>query len=222
LHAVIVSGLVTAVSYALPEASAATGVGFAFLAAAWWLVLRRDADAVRHYALSLGGVLEPAPIEWGKLAKSAAGAALFALAVTAIIFPPFVIGFRIYWRVGTSFHLRLPPSMADELLGQLLVIAIPEEAFYRGYLQTALDDRWGTGVTLFGAKVGWGLVASSAIFAAGHFLTEPHPARLAVFFPALLFGWMRARSGGIGAPAIFHAACNVFASTLARGYGFAS
>ena len=50
-------------------------------------------------------------------------------------------------------------------------------------------------------------------------LTEPHPARLAVFFPSLLFGWLRARTGGIGTSVIFHAMCNLFVAVLARGYG---
>jgi membrane protease YdiL (CAAX protease family) len=40
-----------------------------------------------------------------------------------------------------------------------------------------------------------------------------------VFFPALVFGWMRARTGGIGAAVLFHALCNIFSATLARGYG---
>ncbi|MCA9547492.1 MAG: CPBP family intramembrane metalloprotease, partial [Myxococcales bacterium] len=28
-------------------------------------------------------------------------------------------------------------------------------------------------------------------------------------FPSLLFGWLRRRSGGVLAPAIYHAACNL-------------
>ena len=46
------------------------------------------------------------------------------------------------------------------------------------------------------------------------------PARLAVFFPSLLFGWMRSRTRGIGAGVAFHAMCNIFSETLMRGYGF--
>ena len=56
------------------------------------------------------------------------------------------------------------------------------------------------------------------IFAVGHVLTIPHVSRLAVFFPALLFGWLRARTGGIGAGVLFHAMCNLFSAALARGY----
>ena len=33
--------------------------------------------------------------------------------------------------------------------------------------------------------------------------TEPHPAKLATFFPGLLFGWLRAWRGGIGAAIAF-------------------
>ena len=129
------------------------------------------------------------------------------------------IGTCIYRHVSSSFHFVAPASIADELFGQALVIALPEEAFYRGYLMTALDDLWGTPWTIARAKVGWGWVVSSALFAAGHALTITNVERLAVFFPALLFGWLRARTRGVGAPAMFHVLCNVLASTLERGYG---
>jgi membrane protease YdiL (CAAX protease family) len=42
----------------------------------------------------------------------------------------------------------------------------------------------------------------------------PNVQRLAVFFPALVFGWMRARTGSILAGATFHALCNLFADVL--------
>jgi membrane protease YdiL (CAAX protease family) len=101
-----------------------------------------------------------------------------------------------------------------------LVIALPEEAFFRGYLQSALDGRWkGRSWRILGADLGPGWLLSAAIFAVGHVLTIPNPARLAVFFPALLFGWMRARTGGVGAAVLFHAMCNLFSMWLAHGYG---
>jgi membrane protease YdiL (CAAX protease family) len=63
------------------------------------------------------------------------------------------------------------------------------------------------------------LLAASAIFALGHVATVQLPTRLAVFFPALLFGWLRARTGGIGASVCFHMICNVYSQALGRGYG---
>ena len=70
---------------------------------------------------------------------------------------------------------------------------------------------------VLGADLGPGIVRLGAVFAVGHFLTIRIPARLAVFFPALLFGWLRARTGGIGAGVVFHALCNVFSAALGRG-----
>jgi membrane protease YdiL (CAAX protease family) len=107
----------------------------------------------------------------------------------------------------------------SDALGQLLVIALPEEAFYRGYLQTSLERELNKSISILGARVGLGLVLTSAIFAVGHLLTELSPARLAVFFPSLVFGFLRARSGGIGASLLFHAMCNLFSAYLLRSYG---
>jgi membrane protease YdiL (CAAX protease family) len=73
---------------------------------------------------------------------------------------------------------------------------------------------------VLGAALGPGILVASALFAVGHLLTEVKPDRLAVFFPALVFGWLRARTGSIGAGVLFHAACNLFAAWLARSYGF--
>jgi len=216
---IAVTLVVTVLSYLVPDNYAATAVGATFLFAVIALVLRHDSATIRHFGLSLGGVLEPAPIQVRRVLREAARASAWALGLTAIIAPFFVVGFRTYRQPWGSFHWVAPVSIADELFGQALVIALPEEAFYRGYLMTALDDRWGTPWTIAKAKLGWGWIVSSALFAVGHALTITNVERLAVFFPALLFGWLRARTRGIGAPALFHVLCNVLASTVERGYG---
>ena len=211
---------VTVASFAAPERYAATVVGGLFLGATWWLVLRRDDDVLRVHGLALGGLLTREPLHLGALARAGLRACAAALAVAAVVFPPFVVGYVLYWGPTRPFVFRLPPSPFDDVLGQLLVIALPEEAFFRGYLQTALDGVWRPRWRVLGADLGPGWLVASAVFAAGHMLTIHHPARLAVFFPALLFGWLRARTGGIGAAFVFHAACNLLAATLGRGYGF--
>ncbi|WP_437503995.1 myxosortase MrtC [Sorangium sp. So ce1099] len=217
LAAAITTAAVTAVSYAAPKSYAGTLVGLTFLAATFWLVLRYDEATIRAHGLSLGGILEPVPLSAARLAGAALRAVAWAALVAAIVFPPFWLGYRLYWGVTSPFVLR-PPS-ADEIAAQLLVIALPEEAFFRGYLQSALDRVFPPRVRFLGAPLGPAWLISAAIFALGHVLTILHPARLAVFFPALLFGWLRARTGGIGAPLLFHAACNLFSLTLATGYG---
>lgn len=219
LVAALVTAAVTAGSWLLPSKYAATGVGLVFLGATWWLALRGDEGQVGRHGLALGGVFESGPLDARRILREAGAAIGRALGLAALIFPPFVIGYRLWWKTRQPFHLRLPTTFADDVPGQLLVIALPEEAFFRGYLQTALDEVWPPRWRVLGATVGPSLIVTSAIFAVGHLLTEPNPARLAVFFPSLLFGWLRARTGGIGTSVIFHAMCNLFVSVLARSYG---
>ncbi len=105
------------------------------------------------------------------------------------------------------------------LLVQLLLVAMPEEVFYRGYLQTRLDAMVGRDVKVLGVMCNpWSMVLTSTLFAVGHYLTIPSPARLAVFFPSLLFGWMRRASDGVAAPILYHAACNILVELAVRFY----
>jgi uncharacterized protein len=212
---------VTALSYLLPETYAATGVGLGFLAATYLVVLRgSDTPTVRHFGLSLGGLLEPEALEPKRMLRDFAVAFGWATVLALIFFPPFWLGYVCWWKPRMPFVPAPLPSLGDDVLGQLLVIALPEEAFYRGYVQRALDDAWAPRRRVLGALLGPGILVTSALFAVGHLLTEVKPDRLAVFFPALVFGWLRAKTGGIGAGVLFHAACNLFAAWLARSYGF--
>jgi membrane protease YdiL (CAAX protease family) len=216
----VATTLTTALSYGLPEDYAATGVGLGFLLVVHRVVLRgADGATVRRFGLALGGLLEPEPIEWHRTLRELTRAVLASLMVALVVFPPFTAGWLLWYAPDAGFS---PPVMSDvghQAMGQLLVIALPEEAFYRGYLQRAFDDAWPPRIRVFGARLGPGLLLASLLFAVGHVLTQPQPQRLAVFFPALLFGWLRARTGGIGASVCLHAMSNLFASYLALGYG---
>lgn len=98
------------------------------------------------------------------------------------------------------------------LLIQLFMVGLPEEIFYRGYIQTRLDSLIGRDRSVFGVPFNWASATlCSLLFAIAHLITIPHPARLAVFFPSLLFGWMRRAYHDTLPPAIFHALCNVSA-----------
>ncbi|HEX3777355.1 MAG TPA: MrtC family glutamic-type intramembrane protease [Polyangiaceae bacterium] len=206
----------------LPDSVSATAVGFGFLAATYWLVLRSDdSERIARYGLSFAGVFDPEPLSIERILRDSASAVGWALAVAAIALPPFWVGFVWWWQIKVPFHPARASSLGNDFLGQLLVIALPEEAFYRGYLQTALDEVWKPRLRVLGAEIGPGLLLSSALFAAGHLCTEWNAARLAVFFPSLVFGWLRARSRGVGAGIVFHALCNLFASYLGQSYGFA-
>lgn len=152
------------------------------------------------------------------------------LAVSAVVFPLFIIGyvgFTVLWPrlpgdwvgaltpyTGTPhFELRLPDRFAEWAIDDLFVVALPEEFFYRGYLQSRLRDAWPKGKLFFGARLGAAFWVTAILFALGH-LAIFQVWRLGVFFPALLFGWMRERSNSVVGPALFHAAANLLIKVL--------
>ena len=119
-----------------------------------------------------------------------------------------------HWVGLGQANLRFPPDFLWLSLTQLLVVAVPEEVFFRGYLQGRLEARFPPTRRLWGAPVGWALVLASFLFALGHVLVDFNPQRMAVFFPGLVFGWMRARTGSLAAAAVFHTLCNLYSDVL--------
>ncbi len=232
--AALVTAVVTVASAVLPDKYVATVVGFVFLGATWALVWRGDDQGVEAAGLALGGIVLPGKIDVGRLVRSVTQALGWALVLAAITFVPFFFGWRYFWHPRGAFALHVNALDAlNEVFGQLVIIALPEEAFYRGYLQSRLDEAlpgfgWRkdpstgemvpTRLRAFGASVGPSLLVTSLIFALGHLATIREPARLAVFFPSLLFGWLRYRTKGIGAGIAFHAMCNVFSEMLGKGF----
>ena len=204
----------------LPPSWHTTAVACVFFGAVWLLVWRKDDDSVRRAGLALGGLVIPGRLSIPGLIGATAAALGWALALLAIVAVPFFFAWRSWWGPRLTFSLgHHPLDFETELLAQVLIIALPEEAFYRGYLQSRLDEAWAPRWRVLGARLGPGFIATAVIFALGHLATVPLPARLAVFFPALLFGWLRARTGGIGASTAFPAGCNVYSLLLGRGYG---
>ena len=214
-----VTGLVTLVAL-LPDRFVALAVGAVFLSATYLLAWRRDDATVVRYGLAFGGVVLPGKLDPPALLRATTRALGWALLFAAVTFPAFFFGWRVYWAPRLRFSLEIGPiEVANMVLGQLAVIALPEESFYRGYLQSRLAEVFPKKVRILGAPIGWGLIVASAIFALGHVATIRNPGRLAVFFPSLLFGWLRARTKGVGSGVLYHAMCNVFSEALGRGYG---
>jgi len=118
--------------------------------------------------------------------------------------------------------VRVPRSWFDYGGGGLLLaaavevfaIALPEEVFHRGYLMSALAEVWPPRRRILGAGLGAAAVVSSALFAIGHLIGMAEVARLATFFPALLFAWLWSKSGSLWAPTLFHAASNLLMAIL--------
>ncbi len=188
---------------------AAVGLVFIFLPV---LVLDRRGKPYGRYGLKFVARALPADLLW-------------AIGAMVVCFVPLVFLSPMFWErafgVGELvWAFALPEGYPEVAVSHLLVVAVPEEFFYRGYVMGRLDDILPGRVNLLGAKVGLSLPIQAALFALGHFLIDLNPARLAVFFPALGFGWLRARRGSIVTPIVFHAASNIFMEFLTAGFGF--
>lgn len=97
---------------------------------------------------------------------------------------------------------------------EVFAIALPEEVFHRGYLMSALEDLWPPKLRIGGVLLGRGALLASLLFAVGHLVGMAEAARLATFFPALLFSWLWRKSSSLWAPALFHAASNLLMAVL--------
>lgn len=219
------SSLATAASYFAPESQASTLVGLVFLGLTAVLV-RRSAWPSSRFGLEFGGLFESGPLSSRRIGAETARALLIATVVAALVFPLFTIGYVFWFEPRQDFSFQRAFSFGgspglfpvlDLVLAHVLVVALPEETFFRGYLQSSLSHSLDA---QRGARALIPNFMTSLLFALGHFATEPVPSRLAVFFPSLLFGLLRQRSGGVGASIFFHTFSNLYSAFLAAGFGF--
>ncbi len=148
-------------------------------------------------------------VSYGLTLQGGGGWAFHAVVATAV-FVPYAIGHCLFahWWYGATFSPRLPPGFLPTVWDQVLVVALPEEFFFRGYLQTQFDRVWGKPYRCLGAQWGAGLPLAAALFAVCHTIYGG-PARLIVFLPGLWYGWLRARTETIAVPIAYHAASNL-------------
>jgi membrane protease YdiL (CAAX protease family) len=211
-------------------------VGMLFLVTALRCAERLPGGAAR-YGLALGGLLgdEPDRQQPGDANERGAIAELLltlrravpsfvtelgvATLVCAVVFPPFVLGFYIWHAPVREFAWLPDHDLLAYAMTQVLVVGLPEEALFRGYLQGRLSDALPGEMRWLRVPLSWrAWLLQAALFALLHFVVDDNPARLAVFFPALLFGWLAALRGGIGAAILLHAACNLLSDLLVRGW----
>ncbi len=116
----------------------------------------------------------------------------------------------VVWQFG-----RLEPSVGGsrELFAKILVClaltAIPEELFFRGFLQRRVASFLGTKEKLAGFSRPLALLIVAVVFALVHVIAFCSAGALLVFFPALVFGQLWNRRESVAGGVIFHAACNL-------------
>ena len=134
--------------------------------------------------------------------------------------PAFFLGNHLFEVLmhGHSFHWVAPAGFLSLVATEILVVAVPEEFFFRGYLQRrfemASQKKW----KLLGATLGAGWLVSSVLFAASHSLVSPALWHAGIIFPGLAFGWLRARTGSLIVPVLYHALCNVSMAVVQSCY----
>jgi membrane protease YdiL (CAAX protease family) len=99
------------------------------------------------------------------------------------------------------------------LAGAYLLIAPAEEALFRGFIQSRLNEAFGRAYYTWGIRWGWGLPASALLFGLWHIVLNPlnpasGPQALWTVFAGLIFGIVREKSGSIAAPALLHGVLN--------------
>jgi membrane protease YdiL (CAAX protease family) len=167
----------------------------------------------------------------------------FAAIYVAVVLPLFAVVFVLFYEVvcrpdaaawiaavaepgacrrfdgWAGLHLpRLGLDFAEMAFVQLVVIALPEEVFFRGYLHGLLERAFPPRRRVLGGGIGLALVLSSALFAALHIVVHFDPRRLAVFFPGLVFGWMRSATGSVLAGTLAHAISNLLIYVLEKSF----
>jgi membrane protease YdiL (CAAX protease family) len=159
------------------------------------------------------------------------------LVIAAVLIPVFFLAFTGFMQVlarlppnlahvltplqgRPQFHLRLPEAplaFAWQAVGQTGVVALPEEFFFRGYMLERLKVAWPPQVRVLGVPVGRAFFLSALLFALSH-LAIFQAWRLWVFFPALLFGWLREKTGTVLGSTLLHAFCNLYEQVLEASF----
>ena len=175
-------------------------------------------------------------IDYGFHADPIKKGLLTAAVALLVIFPIFVLGYFAFYEIACHSSLLAhlvprnmcahyngigglhPPalswSLAEFCLVQVLVVALPEELFFRGFLLGLLEKRFPPKHRFLGGGIGLALVLSSLAFALIHIPKDGDPRVLATFAPGLLFGWMRSSTNSILAPTLAHGASNILIRIL--------
>ncbi len=96
----------------------------------------------------------------------------------------------------------------------LVLVGPGEEIFFRGYMQTRLNRVFGCPYTFGGASYGWGALLTCLLFGAMHVFNGYTPLAgsisfspwwgVGAAFAALVFAYLREKTGSIVSPAILH------------------
>lgn len=130
------------------------------------------------------------------------GGLLIGVAASIVILPTYIVLALLL--TNATIHIDRISALLITL--QLFFVALPEEVFFRGYLQEKLGNNLK------------GVVIVSVFFALGHFFTLCVPSgftggicvqSVLTFFPSLVMGYLFARTETLWGSIIFHFLSNI-------------
>ncbi len=137
------------------------------------------------------------------------------LALTCLI--AFIATFAGLWLLklnGYETPLRVARPAGGRLFAwifyQFLYVAVAEEVFFRGYLQTniaRLASKMKCSQRLQNCVI---VVLCAACFAAAHVIVQGQIAPILTFLPGLILAWLFIRTKSLLAPILFHGLANTF------------
>jgi len=139
---------------------------------------------------------------------------LTVLGYTCVVLFPGM--FLVCW-LSKSFGLELPlrPALPQVqawipwLVYQFMYIAVAEEVFFRGYVQSnILKLAYTLKLGRCSLQSGASIVISAAVFAVAHIIIQGQLISALTFFPGLIFGWVFIRTKSLSAPILLHGLAN--------------
>ena len=127
------------------------------------------------------------------------------IVVFILLFVPLFFG----WFMG-----EISTQLISLIIWQLLVSGFGEEVFWRGYIQSRLNEDFGHKFEFMGVKFGWGLFITSFLFGFAHALSPFNPFTgsyginiwhgIYTFFAGILLGFIREKTNSIIALGLAH------------------
>lgn len=134
-----------------------------------------------------------------------------------VVFPVLFCGVFLlkYYKVQLPLCPVVPEGRwFSWLIYQFLYVAVAEETFFRGYLQSNILRLLTIAVAKNLASLELtSIIISAAVFAISHSVLLGNAMPIITFFPGLIFGWVFVKTRSLLAPILFHGLANV-------GYGF--
>jgi membrane protease YdiL (CAAX protease family) len=173
------------------------------------------------YPPVIAGFASKRDLSYWRFDRAAVGSGLkwFLIAASAVFPAAFAVN-HFYQKIafGAGYAAHSSDLWGPYVLSQVLLVGFPEEFFFRGYLQGEFSRSVPSLARIFGVPFGLPQLAVSGLFALSHSLITFQWWHALIFFPSLVFAWLKEKTGTIWAGSLFHAACNVFAYWVALHY----